>query len=112
MKIVELYDQEPMHESMRKQRMEALLATWRADPHWQRIEEGGVASAAPEKHALTGDEWATWVAVLHVAETVPPRTHFRGLEVHAALLGLDVEELKARNVVRVIGPRVAMRSMR
>lgn len=49
MKIVEPHGQEPVHESMRKQRMEALLSAWRADPYWKRVEGGGVTSAAPDE---------------------------------------------------------------
>lgn len=109
MKIVDQFGHEPANENMRKRRMEALLSAWRPQPFWLRVEDGRLSSGTPHDQSLSPSEWAAWCGLLRAALPVPPRTHIEGLEAHARLQGLAVEELKAQNVITIEGPRVATR---
>ena len=111
MKIVEPFASELTNSNMRKQRMEAVLSSWRAWPVW--LPNDSASGSLPvDVPAMTTEDWNLWRVVLDTASPIPPRTHVSGLTTFAAASDLSLEDLKTSRVVLIRGPRVATRWLR
>jgi hypothetical protein len=92
--------------------MEALLSLWRPRATWLRADGAHYVATAPKESQMAPDEWRTWSEILRVADVMLPRTSNTGLEAYARLHGLEVDSLKAQQVVLTLGQRAATRWLR
>ncbi|MBI5536026.1 MAG: 5'-methylthioadenosine/S-adenosylhomocysteine nucleosidase [Deltaproteobacteria bacterium] len=100
---------DPTNPNIRKQRMEALLSSWRRYPNWLQVDGPVYRRGAEDETGLTAEDTKVWRDVLRTAEPVPPRTLLQGLRSHAELAGVSVDDLVRDRAVMIVGDRVACR---